>query len=123
MLDGDLNFNGEFDDPEDITITTPTLSDGQYWLGLVPGIYRVTEEVPVGYFQSTSNPPLLTVPNDPGADDIEFFATVEQRDQFRTDNPGYAGLTEIVPDLAFGNYRPASKSGYKYEDVDGSGTT
>ena len=30
---------------------------------------------------------------------------------------------EDETDNDFLNYRPASKSGYKYEDVDGSGTT
>ena len=73
---------------------TSTNANGYYeFTNLVPGSYTVTETLQAGWVNST-----------PISIDFDLVS----------------GENEI--DNNFLNYRPASKSGYKYEDVDGSGT-
>ena len=73
---------------------TSTIANGYYeFTNLVPGSYTVTETLQAGWVNST-----------PISIDFDLVS----------------GENEI--DNNFLNYRPASKSGYKYEDVDGSGT-
>jgi len=88
-----------------LVASTMTDANGQYSFSLAPGNYIIVEELRSGWLQS------------------EPTTDVNGGTQGRAEN-GYAislGSGEEHTDNDFGNYRLATKSGIKYEDVNRSG--
>lgn len=81
--------------------STTTAADGSYGFaldtreGLGPGVYRVEEEGRPGWVQSSTTPAAINVP--------------------------YGAGSTNYPDNDFGNYRPATIDGLKYEDMEADG--
>ncbi|MCU0978062.1 MAG: hypothetical protein MUF25_02725, partial [Pirellulaceae bacterium] len=88
-----------------VALTTTTDIDGSYAFSLTPGIYTVYETMPGGWSQSfpQAGTGIVTAPN--GTLGYQITLASGQQD---TDNH-------------FGNYRNATKSGVKFEDLDGDG--
>jgi protocatechuate 3,4-dioxygenase beta subunit len=87
----DANNNGVLD-PGEVSTTTDVNGRFQF-TGLAPGTYSVREVVPPGYIRTTPNPAAITV---------------------TTSGQVFTGV-----DL--GNFKTATISGAKFEDIDGSG--
>jgi hypothetical protein len=96
---------GELDAGDTLVASTLTNANGQYSFNLAPGDYIIVEELRSGWLQS------------------EPTTDVNGGTQNRAEN-GYAislGSGQNHTDNDFGNYRLATKSGIKYEDVNFSG--
>ncbi|MDA1052496.1 MAG: tandem-95 repeat protein [Planctomycetota bacterium] len=96
-----------------LTVVTDSL--GEYWFtGLLPGSYTVTETPPADSINSTPLSYTVTVKSRQELVALEGQAHLDDVDDPRR---------EIVvgPDLAFGNYKPGSLHGRKYEDVNANG--
>ncbi|MFL5328347.1 MAG: SdrD B-like domain-containing protein [Gemmataceae bacterium] len=94
-----------------VIATTVTDANGFYeFRSLRAGSYRVQEVVPNGSVQTSTSPPVFTL----GETDAALVSYPL---------PGAVPASvQLVPQLAFGNYRLATISGTKFEDRNNNGT-